>query len=297
MTYPEPPVSASAAVESVEAALPAAEKGVSQPPRLRWIAVAVCFLYGFAKVNESQFTVLDSEVTKPMGEVSGFWLTWYYFGYSSAYGTLIALGQIGGGVLLAWPRTSLIGALVLLPMFANIILIDIFFGIGIGPAVVALIVVGCLAVVIVPHARRLGSILLLDGVDRRSGLRAAALLLMLGIACGFTWWVANYNNILPTAIDGTWAVVPNQGSASPWRQVFFERKRAFWVTFRSADGKDEIHHFEVDDAGVVRVWQTWLRKGELLMEGRVGRDGRLQLRPIDASAAPLLLERSAPPRS
>ena len=265
---------------------------------MRWIAVAICFLYGFAKLNESQFTVLDSEVTKPMGEVSGFWLTWYYFGYSWGYGTLIALGQIGGGVLLAWPRTSLIGALVLLPMFANIILIDIFFGIGIGPAVVALIVVGCLAAVIVPHARRLRSILLRDGVDRRSGLRAAALLLMLGSACGFTWWVANYNNILPTAIDGTWAVVPNQGSsASPWRQVFFERKRAFWVTFRAADGKDEIHHFEVDDAGVVRVWRTWLRKGDLLMEGRVGRDGRLVLRPIDESAVPLLLERNAPPQS
>lgn len=233
-----------------------------------------------------------------MGEVSGFWLTWYYFGYSSTYGTLIALGQIGGGVLLAWPRTSLIGAFVLLPMFANIILIDIFFAIGIGPAVVALIAVGCLAAVIVPHARRLRAILLLEGVDRRSGLRAAALLLMLGSACGVTWWVANYNNILPTAIDGTWAVVSNNGSsASPWRQVFFERKRAFWVTFRSSDGKDEIHHFEVDNAGIVRVWQTWLRKGEFLMEGRVGRDGRLQLRPIDASAAPLLLERSAPPRS
>ena len=25
-------------------------------------------------------SVLDSEVTKPMGDVSGFWLTWYYFG-------------------------------------------------------------------------------------------------------------------------------------------------------------------------------------------------------------------------
>ena len=231
--------------------------------------------------------------------MSGFWLTWYYFGYSSVYGTLIALSQIGGGVLLAWPRTSLIGALVLLPMFANIVLIDIFFGIGIGPMVAALIVVGCLAAVIAPHAHRLRGMLLLDaGVDRSSGRRAAALLLILGSAFSFTWWVANYNNISPTAIDGTWAVVPGQGSSgSPWRQVFFERNRAFWVTFRSADGKDEIHHFEVDEAGVVRVWQTWLRKGELLMEGRLDKDGRLQLRPVDASAAPLVLERTAPPRS
>ena len=291
-------MSASAAVEPAEAASPAAvENGVSQPTRLRWIAVAVCFLYGFAKVNESQFTVLDSEVTKPMGEVSGFWLTWYYFGYSSAYGNLIALGQIGGGVLLAWPRTALIGALVLVPMFANIILIDVFFGIGISPTVVALVVLGCLAAVIAPHARRLRAVMLLEVVDRRSGLRAAALLLMLIGAGGFTWWVANYNNMLPTEIDGTWAVVSDHSAAVPWRQVFFERNRAYWVTFRSADGKDEIHHFEVDDKGVVRVWQTWLRKGDLLMEGRVGGDGRLELHPVGASAAPLVLERTAPPRS
>jgi hypothetical protein len=264
---------------------------------VRWIAVAISFLYGFAKLNESQFTVLDSELAKPMGEVSGFWLTWYYFGYSAAYGTLIALGQIAGGLLLAWPRTSLLGALVLLPMYANIILIDIFFGIGISPTIVALVAVGCLAAVIVPHAQRLGDVLILEGADRRSGLRAAALVMMLVSAGGFTWWVANYNNIDPTPIDGTWAVVANQGGALPWRQVFFERNRAYWATFRSSDGKDEIRHFEVDDAGVVRVWDTWRRRGELLMQGRVDRDGRLQLQPVDASVAPLVLERTARPGS
>jgi len=31
----------------------------------------MCILYGFAKLNGSQFTVLDSELAKPMGEVSG----------------------------------------------------------------------------------------------------------------------------------------------------------------------------------------------------------------------------------
>jgi len=121
---------------------------------------------------------------------------------------------------------------------------------------------------------------------------------MLVGACGFTWWAANYNNIAPTPIDGTWTVVPEQpNNASPWRHVFFERNRAFLVTFRSAQGKDEVHHFEVDEGGVVRVWQTWLRKGELLMEGRIEGDGRLHLRPVDASALPLVLERTAPPRS
>lgn len=82
----------------------------------RWLAAVVMIAYGFAKLTGSQFTVLDSELTRPMGEVSGFWLTWYYFGFSSIYGTIIALVEIGGGLLLIWPRTSLLGALVLLPV-------------------------------------------------------------------------------------------------------------------------------------------------------------------------------------
>ena len=71
------------------------QTGTRKPPTVRWVAAALCILYGFAKLNGSQFTVLDSEVTKPLGQVSGFWLTWYYFGYSPIYGSLIALIQSG----------------------------------------------------------------------------------------------------------------------------------------------------------------------------------------------------------
>src|SRR3954467_10921931 len=104
---------------------------------LRYLVAVLVLTYGFAKLNGSQFTILDSELTKPLGEVSGFWLTWYYFGYSTAYGTLIALVQILGGCLLVVPRTSLFGALCLLPVFGNIVLIDIFFGIDVGAMLVA----------------------------------------------------------------------------------------------------------------------------------------------------------------
>ena len=46
-------------------------------PVVRWFAALILIVYGFAKLNGSQFTVLDSELDKPMGTVSGFWLTWY----------------------------------------------------------------------------------------------------------------------------------------------------------------------------------------------------------------------------
>ena len=56
---------------------------MQKPPAVRWVAVVFSIAYGFAKLHGSQFTVLDSELTRPMGEVSGFWLTWYYPGYSA----------------------------------------------------------------------------------------------------------------------------------------------------------------------------------------------------------------------
>ena len=75
---------------------------------LRYTVALLVITYGFAKLNGSQFTILDSELDKPMGHVSGFWLTWYYFGYSKFYGNLIALAQIIGGVLLMLSRAGLI---------------------------------------------------------------------------------------------------------------------------------------------------------------------------------------------
>ena len=125
------------------------------PSRARWIAAALCILYGFAKLNGSQFVVLDSELSKPMGDVSGYWLTWYYFGYSPTYGTLIAVMQVAGGVLLTFRRTALLAALVLMPVFVNILLVDVFFRITFGATLTALLVLGCLSAVIAPHVARL----------------------------------------------------------------------------------------------------------------------------------------------
>jgi hypothetical protein len=82
--------------------------------------------YGFAKVIGAQFTILDSALPKPMGDVSGFWLTWYCFGYSLVYASLVAWSQILGAVLLGFRRTALMGALLLLPIMVNIVFIDIW---------------------------------------------------------------------------------------------------------------------------------------------------------------------------
>src|SRR3954467_1947427 len=96
---------------------------------LRYLVAVLVLTYGFAKLNGSQFTILDSELDKPMGHVSGFWLTWYYFGYSAIYGNFLASVQIIGALLLTFRRTTFLGACVLAPVLSNILLIDIFYGV------------------------------------------------------------------------------------------------------------------------------------------------------------------------
>jgi hypothetical protein len=119
----------------------------------RYLVAFLVIVYGFAKLNGAQFNILDSELDKPMGQVNGFWLTWHYFGYSSVYGTIIALTQVLGGVLLMFRRTTLLGSCLLLPVIGNIILIDIFF--GVDALAVALFILGCLLFIVSHHHRDL----------------------------------------------------------------------------------------------------------------------------------------------
>jgi hypothetical protein len=265
-------------------------------PVARWVAALLCFTYGFAKINGSQFTVLDSELARPMGEVTGFWLTWHYFGFSPVYGTFLALVQIVSGVLLLVPRTALLGAVVLLPIAVNILLVDIFYGVDIGGMLAALVLLVCVSMIAAPFASRLRAAAVLDTLPRRPSRGSlVGLALAVPAAFAFTWWVANFNNRAPTPIDGVWVVATPAGDAvtdSHWKRVFFERNRAHLVVFRRGAGRDERHHFEVDSTGVVRVWRDWLRKGPLIMQGRLLSETEIELTfPESPSRDTLLLRR------
>lgn len=230
---------------------------MSETTPIRYLVAFVLLVYGFAKINGSQFTILDSELDKPMGEVSGFWLTWYYFGYSQVYGMFIAALQVGGALLLTFQRTALLGACILLPVLANIILIDICYGVDPSATVVALLLLaGTIAVI----AQRWTELTALFWPTRgRTGVSVlkvsatwAMRFAMVAVALGFTWWVANYNNRLPTSLDGAWDVVdvaPRSTTARFPEAIFFEHNRAYMVVFRTGRGRYDTHHFEIDASG------------------------------------------------
>jgi len=106
-----------------------------------FVAYYMCF-YGFAKIFLLQFFVPESTLDMPLGGVDGQALVWAFFGHSDAYRWVIALGEITAGVLLLFRRTTLLGAVLLVPMLANIIVIDVIFGIS------AYVTVGILSVMV-----------------------------------------------------------------------------------------------------------------------------------------------------
>ena len=97
-----------------------------------WLAASIC-TYGFAKILKAQFYQSISANDSLVQSLSGFDLTWNYFGHSYALSVIIAIFQIGGSVLLLFRRTTLLGAVILLPVILNILLINLFYQIGALP--------------------------------------------------------------------------------------------------------------------------------------------------------------------
>jgi hypothetical protein len=262
---------------------------------LRYFSALLVITYGFAKLNGAQFTILESELDKPLREVSGFWLTWYYFGYSPFYGNLLGLVQVLAGALLLFRKTTLLATCILLVVISNIILIDICYAIDFGALLVAVLIDLCLIGIAIYHkdeliglfwttqnaqfpAHRVGTI--------NQVLKMAARGLIIVIPAVFTFWVANYNNRLPTSIDGRWRVTSNSSSlatgAEPLTYIYFERNRAYLCVFRFGPKSWEWHHFEVDErTGKFEIWEQWLTKGRKIFTGRYElKDNKLTLKGV-----------------
>ena len=95
------------------------------------------------------------------------------------------------------------------------------------------------------------------------------------LAFAATYWIANYNNRRPTAIDGTWEVVGDRNAGIS--RAFFERNRACMVVFMNEEGVLDRRHFEIAD-GEIRIWDQWLSKGDLVAQGRLTERDLMKLR-------------------
>jgi hypothetical protein len=86
--------------------------------------------FGLAKIFHRQFIVPISKLDLPYNSLSPSDLFWNFFSYSYLFGCIIAALQIAGAMLLLFHRTRLVGVFILLPVLANILLMNIIFHIG-----------------------------------------------------------------------------------------------------------------------------------------------------------------------
>lgn len=255
----------------------------------RYVAAMMLLTYGFAKITGAQFSILDSELDKPMGHVSGFWLTWYYFGYSPIYSHAIAAIEIAGALALTFRRTALLAACALLPIAVNIVLVDLAYGVDLGGLLAALIVTACLAVVVAHHREQLRALLISsDAPSRTAGAGVVRVAMVLGAAL-FMYWIAHHNNRAPTPLDGRWQVLSGSyrapDEAQPLSHIYFELNRAHMCVLRFGDRWSRAHHFLIDGTtrtiGVWRNWNRQTRDEDKLFTGTYELDGdgtRLVLR-------------------
>jgi len=89
--------------------------------------IAFVFLsYGIGKLTDSQFGLRPEELVRPVKDLSLFRLSWFLFD-KEPFKSFIGVCQIITALLLLYNRTLIIGALMSLPILANILVIDITY--------------------------------------------------------------------------------------------------------------------------------------------------------------------------
>ena len=110
--------------------------------------------FGWKKIFGLQFVVPLAMAEQPMNQQTGEWLTWYYFGHSLAFASIIAAIQIGGSILLLFRKTVLIGAIILFSLMLNITLINIFYHMNTGGLVQSVVMtIGIVFLILLDYKR------------------------------------------------------------------------------------------------------------------------------------------------
>lgn len=83
--------------------------------------------YGFAKVFHIQFMPMFpnlDQLVQPYGDSSPQGLLWKFMGYSKSYQTFTGVGELLGGLLLLFRRTTTLGALVSIALLSNVVMMN-----------------------------------------------------------------------------------------------------------------------------------------------------------------------------
>lgn len=97
------------------------------------LTVAVSMLlYGFAKLGEGQFSSpSDTRMLQAYGDSSPMGLLWTFMGHSQVYSSFTGLAEILGGLLLLSRRTTTLGALVVVGVMSNVVMLNFCYDVSV----------------------------------------------------------------------------------------------------------------------------------------------------------------------
>jgi hypothetical protein len=133
-----------------------------------WLRVYVRFVLAVAMIGYGAFKVIPSQfpapsfdrLMQPYGDSSPMGLLWTFMGASVAYNVFTGLGELAGGLLLVFRRTTLLGALVCIGVMTNVVMLNFSYDVPVKLYSTHLLL---MAVFLAAHdLRRLANVLVLN---------------------------------------------------------------------------------------------------------------------------------------
>ena len=117
--------------------------------------------YGAVKVIPVQMPAPPlTTLLRPFGQLSPNWVLWLQIGSSYPYEIALGAVELAAGVLLFWPRTATLGALLALASMAQVFLLNMTFDVSVKILSFHLLLLSL--VLLAPHAERLANVFVLQ---------------------------------------------------------------------------------------------------------------------------------------
>jgi hypothetical protein len=224
---------------------------------VRLFVMKTMWIYGFGKVFGGQFATLnDFRIYSTFAEASPMGLAWRFMGYSAAYQMFGGAAEALGAVLLVWRRTTSAGALVVMGVMTNVVMMNFCFDIPVKLFSSHLLMFAF--VLLAPQVKRLMQLLLSDAAipafektapflstGRWTWIYAFALfgLIVTSTLLVRDRYLQTQSGEVST-IDGTYELAPDGAAALNWKRVSLARNQLFVQT---ATGQNEFFSAEVDE--------------------------------------------------
>ncbi|MEP6689568.1 MAG: hypothetical protein ABJD07_00350 [Gemmatimonadaceae bacterium] len=127
---------------------------------VRYSLGCTMIIYAAAKVIKTQFRDPGlAALSTPLGSLAPNELMWYFMGYSYAYNLFAGMGELAGSLLLFFRRTTTLGALLVIAVMSNVVVMDFVYDIN-SVTIWATHLLFMAVLLVLPDVRRLIDVLI-----------------------------------------------------------------------------------------------------------------------------------------